>query len=131
MSTRTTFRPKSVITNGDMSAATITSDPTILQSLSLVSYAVSWSGTAPVGTLAVQVSDDYSLDSTGTVSNAGTWNTVTLNIAGVPTSSIAITGNTGKGYIEVGPTAAYAVRLLYTKTSGTGTFQATINAKVS
>lgn len=131
MSTRTNIRPHAVITNGDMSAATITSEATVLQSITKVSYAVSWSGTSPVGVLTVEVSNDYSLNDVGGVGNAGTWNTLTFNVSGTPTSSIAISGNTGKGFIDIDGTAAYAIRLLYTKTSGVGTFQAKINGKVS
>lgn len=130
MSSRTTLRPYSVITSGSM-AADITSSVTVLQSLSRVSYAVSWSGTTPVGTLAVQVSNDYALNSTGGVANSGTWTSVELTLAGVPVSSIPVTGNTGTGFINVDGIAAYAVRLFYDAASGTGTLNATINGKVS
>lgn len=131
MSTRTTFRPKSVITNGDMSATSITSDVTVLQSLTRLSYAAKWTGTTPIGTIAVQVSNDYSLNADGTVNNAGTWNTLTVEYNGTLVTSVPVTGNTGNGFIDVEATAAYAARLVYTKTSGTGTLNVTINAKVS
>lgn len=132
MSTRTNFPPQAVITAGDMSAASITSTPTILRSLTKVSYSASWTGSTPIGTLAVQCSNDYALGANGVVSNAGTWNTMTLNLAGVPVTSVPVTGNTGNGLIDLsGGTAAYATRLVYTKTSGTGTLNATFVGKVS
>ncbi|MES2347881.1 MAG: hypothetical protein V4641_09970 [Pseudomonadota bacterium] len=130
MSTRTTLRPNTVISAGDMSAATVTSTATILQSITSLNYAVTWSGTTPIGVLAVQASDDYKADG-GTVLNAGTWNVVPLNLAGASVTSIPITGNTGNGMIDIDGIAAYAVRLLYTKTSGVGTLVAVVTGKVS
>lgn len=120
MSTRTNLQPQSIITNGSM-AADITSAPTLLKSLSRVSYELSWSGTAPVGVAAVQVSNSYSLNPNGTVNNTGTWNTIATG---------AVSGATGVGGLDV-ITAFNAVRLIYTRTSGTGTMNATVNAKVA
>lgn len=131
MSTRTTFRPASVITNGDMSLTSITSSPTILQSLTSCSYQAKWSGTSPVGTLSVQFSNDYSVNPDGTINNAGTWTTIYLNVTGTPSQTVSISGNTGSAFIDIDKTAAYAVRLIYTKVSGTGTLNALIDAKVS
>lgn len=133
MSTRTNLRPQTVIpaASGNM-ATNITSTPTILQSLSQVSYAVKWTGTSPVGTLSMQVSNDYALNPDGqTVANAGTWNTVPLDVGGTVSTTIAVSGNTGNGFIDVNDTSAYAVRLVYTAGSGTGSLSAIINGKVA
>lgn len=131
MSTRTNLRPNPVIIQGDMSAASITSSPTILQSLTSANYAVKWTGTSPIGTVQVQASDDYALTQGGALANAGTWNVVPLNLAGVSVTTIPVTGNTGNGMIDLAGIGAYAVRLVYTKTSGVGTLNALINGKVS
>lgn len=131
MSTRPQIAPDPAIVNGDMSAASITSKVSIIQKISMLSYSYSWAGTSPVGTIIVQVSNDYSLNANGTVANAGTWNTLTLNVGGTPATSIAITGNTGTGFVDIDQTGAYAIRTVYTKTSGVGTLQAVINGKVS
>lgn len=130
MSTRTTLRPKLVIDSGDM-ASDITSQATILQSLTSGSYALSWTGTSPVGTLQFQVSDDYSLDPNGQVDNPGTWNTAPLSMSGTTVTAIPISGNTGNGYIDILGTGAYAARIVYTAASGTGTLNATVVGKVS
>ena len=130
MSTRTRFAPYSVITNQSM-AADITSAATVLQSITGVSYALSWSGSTPVGTAAVQVSNDYALNPDGSVHNAGTWTTIELSLNGSAVSSIPITGNTGSGFIDVEKTMAYAIRLFYDATSGSGTLNAVIMGKVS
>ena len=130
MSTRTTIRPTSVVTSGNM-ASNITSLVTILGNCTGCSYTVSWSGTSPVGTLSVQVSNDYSVLPNGVVNNSGTWTTVYLNVNGTPATTISVSGNTGSGFINIAEMEAYAIRLIYTAGSGTGTLNATINGKVS
>lgn len=111
-------------------AANITSSATILQSLSKVSYQLKWTGSTPIGTIEVQGSLDYSLDSFGHVSNAGTWTTLTVTYNGTSTNTIDITGNSGNGIIDL-TTGIYALRLFYTATSGTGSLTAIVNGKVS
>lgn len=130
MSIRPEVKPYAVIANGDMSGS-LTSSPTIVQKISMLSYAYSWTGTAPVGAISVQVSNDYSIDAQGNTANAGTWNTITFQSGGSSVSSVAISGNTGNGFIDLAQTGAYAIRTVYTRTSGTGTLQCTINGKVS
>jgi hypothetical protein len=115
-------------------ATSITSEVTILQSLTKPSYSVTWAGTNPSGTLEVQASDDYALSANGqTVANAGTWNTMPLVLNGVSVTSIPISGNTGNGMIDIESLSAYAVRLVYTPgdAPGTGVMSAIINAKVA
>ncbi len=131
MSTREKIKPYAVIQNGNMSQATITSSPTIIFGISIVSYGYSWAGTSPVGSVSVQLSNDYSLDSVGVVLNAGTWNTISFDLAGSVVTSAPVSGNTGNGLIDVALTGAYAIRTVYTKISGVGTLQAVITGKVS
>lgn len=85
-----------------------------------------------MGTVAVQVSNDYALSPNGQeVLDAGTWTTLPLmDDSGVIVSSLPVTGNTGTLFVDV-TTAAYAIRLFYDRTSGTGTLQATIVGKVA
>lgn len=138
MSTRTTLRPQVVIpspqgspANSGAMTANITSAPTVLQGLSELSYGYSWTGTSPIGTMSVQVSNDYSVLPNGTVNNAGTWNTIPILLSsGSVATSAPVTGNTGNGFFDVA-TAAYAVRTIYTFSSGTGALTATIAGKVS
>lgn len=123
MSSRPMLAPQVVITAGDMSQATVTSIPTIVQNTSMLSYDCSWSGSSPVGAITIQVSNTYSQNADGTVKNAGNWTTLTLS------NTVPVSGNTGGAFIDVDATAAYAVRLVYTKASGTGTISATIAGK--
>ena len=136
MSQRTTLRPQTVIpsaqaipANTGSMAASITGAPTILQSLSEVSYSIAWTGTSPVGTFSVEASNDCTVETTGGISG-GTWNKVPLQLTdGSITTGIPVSGNTGKGFVDV-ETGAYALRPVYTATSGTGTITVTVNGKV-
>lgn len=103
----------------------ITSSVTVIQNSSMLSYDISWAGTAPVGTMSVQVSNTYTQNADGTVANPGNWTTLTLS---APTP---VTGATGNGFIDVDATGAYAIRLVYNFTSGTGRLNATITGKVA
>lgn len=124
MSSRPLKGPYPVIVNGDMSG-NITSAVTIINNMSMLSYDISWAGTAPVGVMSVQVSNTYSQNADGTVRNAGNW--TTLELSHVPT----VSGSTGNGFIDIDAIGAYAVRLVYTRTSGTGLMQAYLAGKVS
>ncbi len=128
---RPEIRPYKVITNGSMIAGGLTSLVTIIQKISMVSYAFSWAGTSPVGTVSVQVSNDYAVDAQGNVQVSGTWNTLSFLAAGSYVTTLAVTGTTGNTYIDIPQTSAYAIRAIYTFTSGTGSLQATINGKVA
>lgn len=130
MSARTTLRPQTVI-NAVAMTANITSAVTVLQSISDISYSFSWTGTSPVGTMSVQVSNDYAVSTNGTVSNAGTWTTIPILLStGSTATSAPVTGNTGTGFFDI-TTGAYAIRTVYTFASGTGTLTATVAGKVS
>lgn len=124
MSSRPLIKPFSVITNGNM-ATSLTSTPTITDNLSMISYDVSWAGSSPVGVITIQVSNSYSVNADGSVRNSGNWTTLTLS------SSTNVSGNTGNGFIDIDATAAYAVRLVYTRTSGTGLLNVKVASKVA
>lgn len=109
------------ITNGDMSAASITSSVTNIQYLDNIGVQCNWNGTAPIGVIAIQVSADYAADEFGNVTNPGNWFTL-------PTSP-AVTGNTGSVYVDLNQMSAPWIRAVYTKTSGTGTLNAFVTAK--
>lgn len=117
--------------NGNSMATNITSSPTIVQDMYAMSYSLSWTGTSPVGTVSVQGSNDFALNADGTVKTAGTWNTMTLNYGGSAVTTVPVTGNTGNGMIDIVATGIYAVRLIYTAGSGTGSLTVIMNAKDS
>lgn len=130
MAYRPQLSPDPVVVNGDMSGA-ITSLPTIIQKLSMISYEVDWTGTSPTGFVAVQVSNSYSLNANGTVKNPGSWINIPLIYNGTEVTEIPLTGNSGIGFIDIDAIGAYAMRLIYSSVSGVGVMQAIISAKVS
>lgn len=129
MSSRPIIAPYQVVggttgTSGDMSG-NITSTVTIIQNTSQIGYDISWSGSSPVGAITVQVSNSYTQNVDGSVKTAGNWTTVTLSAA------TNVSGNTGNGFIDIDATGAYAIRLIYTRTSGTGTLTVFVAGKVA
>lgn len=132
MSSRPLIKQYSVITDGDMSGS-ITSTPTLLPLLTLGCYTYSWSGSTPVGSISVEISNDYIANQSpcGKKANAGTWTAVYFTVNGATVAnSVAVSGNTGTGVVEFS-TGAAAIRTKYTAGSGTGTIQAVINCKVA
>lgn len=115
------------LVNAVSMAASITSAPMIIQRLPGISFDIAWTG-APVGTFQVQVSNTYTQNPDGTTANAGNWTTL-------PSASFSGTypvpaGTTGNGFLDVVGTEAYAIRLVYTRTSGTGNLTVVVAAKV-
>lgn len=125
MSSRPLFPPAPVIVNGDMSA-TVISAVTIIKMLSQVSYDISWTGSNPLGTFTVEVSNTYKQNSDGSVANAGNWQALTLS---APSTA---SGSPSNGFIDVTATGAYAIRLKFVPSGGSsGTLNATIAGKVA
>lgn len=129
MSSRPLLQPAIVIggnsgVSGDLSAS-ITSLVTIISNQSMMSYEYTWSGSSPVGTIAVEVSNDYSQNVDGSVKNSGTWNALPLS------SGTSISGSTGSGFIDIDQLGAFAIRTTYTRVSGSGSLTATFKGKVS
>lgn len=118
------------ITVGPM-AIQIISIPTILQSITKVSYQVVWSsGATPIGTISVEANN------TGTVLpeggyTGGTWAKMPFNVGGILYTDIPISGNSGDGLIDIKSTSVGALRLVYNPTSGDGILTATVVGKVA
>lgn len=133
MSTRTSLRP-SIVMNAASMASNITSTPTIAQTLSKISYTVSWSGSSPTGTLAVQACNDAQLNSTGgVISGTGSWVSLPLQQqpAGTLGQTISISGNSGSGAIDICDADFQFFQLIYTASGGTGTMTATVKGIVT
>lgn len=96
---------------------------TIIDQLVMVSYAILWTGASPVGNISVEVSNDYSINGQGEVKNPGTWDAIPLS---APTP---VSGNNDSGFIDIDAHAGFALRLVYTRTSGTGTMQVVVMGK--
>lgn len=117
---------KPIINNQSM-AASIVGPATIIQRLPGISYDIVWTGT-PTGTFSVEVSNTYSQNADGSVATAGNWTVL-------PSSSFTGTypvpsGSAANGFIDVVGTEAYAVRIIYTRSGGTGNLTVVPSAKV-
>lgn len=118
--------PKKVITAQSM-GATITSSPINIQLMDDVGLqAVVTAGTSPVGVLSVQVSADHLEDNSGNVLVAGNWSTVQSPPGTDLTLAVAANG---AYYFDLSLLSAPFCRLVYTRTSGTGTLNAFMVAK--
>lgn len=95
-----------------------TSNQTSVHNLDKASIHVVWSGVAPLGELKVQATND-SPDNPNAV-----WREVVFS------SAITITGNSGDHDIVFNELPFNAIRLQYDFTSGAGTLNATLSAKV-
>lgn len=113
--------------NGQSMASNITSPATIIQGLPGISYDIAWTGT-PTGTFSVQVSNTYSQGANGAVITAGNW--TTLPIGAFVGTLPAPSGSPGNGFIDVVGTEAYAIQLVYTASSGSGSLTVLPCAKV-
>lgn len=123
MSSRPFLKPKKVVDAQSMGAS-VTSDVTIIQEIPYVSYTIIWTG-SPTGTFSVEVSNDYSAGGiNGTPANAGTWVALTLS------AGVSAAGSGDSAFVDIHGVAAYAIRLVYTRASGTGTLNATVAGKV-
>lgn len=75
---------------------------------------------SPVGSFKLQASLDHDQDAQGNIVNAGNWADVYATVNGTLSSSIAIPASTSPILIDVyGPSMPY-FRIVYTRTSGTG-----------
>lgn len=101
----------------------ITSGVTSIQFLDNIGVQFNFTGT-PTGTFQVQVSADYAQDELGNVQNPGNWVPITLTPAPVAA------GSSGSVYIDLNELSAPWMRLAYVFTSGTGSLNAFITAKM-
>lgn len=114
--TKNPLFPVKVLSAADLSQATITSPATGITYQDNICYQAVITGT-PVGTLDVQVSTNY-LPTTG----LGNW--VSLGA-----SYTATVNGAGGGIFDINQLSPCYVRVLYTKSSGTGSMDLTVSAK--
>jgi hypothetical protein len=131
MSSRNNFGPKKVITAGDMSA-NITGEPTIMQFMTKLGYQFVWTGTAIVGDVTIEVSNNYSLDAAGNVKDPGNWVAMPFSDStGATVVSVPLSGAAGNFFIDVSTSSAYAIRPVFTATSGVGVLNCVAVGKVA
>lgn len=107
--------------SGDMSS-TITSVVVEVKEQDNLGFQALWVG-APVGVFSIQVSVDYARDLNGNVTNPGTWTSLMLS------NLITANGSGDDAYIDINQLAGPFMRMVYTRTSGTGTLIANVTGK--
>lgn len=115
--TKSNLLPSKILSAADLSAATVTSPVSAVNLQDNLLYQAIITG-SPVGTLDVQFSSDYNPKTT----NAGTW--ISLG-----STYQATVNGAGNGMIEINQAPAHYVRVLYTKTSGTGNMDLYVSGK--
>lgn len=106
-----------------MSQSSITSAVSNIEFLDNIGLQLIFTGT-PTGTFSVELSIDYQQDQQGNVINAGNWTAMSFS------SSPVASGAAGTVYIDINQISAPWMRVKYTKTSGTGTLQGYLTAKM-
>lgn len=117
-SSKNVLRVWNGIANSDMSAASITSDPTNVLFMDNVQVQLNYTGT-PTGTFQVQVSSDYD----PTTATAGNWVPIPFG------STISATGAADQIILDMNQLPAPWVRVVYTRSSGSGTLNMYLTAK--
>lgn len=102
-----------MIDAGDLSGD-ITSESTSVINLDKASIHIVWSGSSPSGTINVQAKNG----------DKGTWRSLDFG------TTISVSGNSGEHDIILNELPFDEIRVVYTSTSGTGTVDAVLTAKV-
>lgn len=113
-----------IVTAGDQSLATVTSLITNISYMDNVGIQVNIATGTASGTFDVQVSADH-VEVNQVVTVAGNW----VSLGTIYTATVTA-GNPSNIYFDLNQLSAPYVRLLWTKTSGTGTFNAYIVGKM-
>jgi len=110
------------IFNAASMATSLTSPVVEIRNQDNVGIQLHWTG-APVGDFDFQISSDHAQDSQGNVTNAGNWVSLPLSPA------ISAAGSADDAYVDLNQMSAMYCRVVYTRTSGTGSLSGVIVAK--
>ena len=110
------------IFNSASMATSLTSPVVEIRNQDNVGIQLHWTG-APVGDFDFQISSDHAQDSQGNVTNAGNWVSLPLSPA------ISAAGSADDAYVDLNQMSAMYCRVVYTRTSGTGSLSGVIVAK--
>lgn len=110
------------IINGLSMGASITSAAVEIKYFDDIGVQLVWTG-SPVGTFQVQASADHRQDAEGNITTPGSWTNIALNPSPDTTGGSPI-------YIDMATLSAPYIRVVYTRTSGTGTLTAHVVGKL-
>lgn len=113
---------KAQLINAVSMGATITSAAQRVVTQDNIGIQLIWTGT-PVGTFSVQVSVDHQQPPQDDYTIAGTWTNLPLSAV------ITASGSGDNAYVDLNQLSAPYYRIVYTRTSGTGTLNAYVTQK--
>lgn len=113
-----------IVTAGDQSQATVASSITNIQYMDNLGIQVNILTGSASGTFDVQVSADH-FEVNGVVTVVGNWVSI-----GSPYTATITSGSPANVYFDLNQLSAPYIRLLWTKSSGSGTFSAFIVGKM-
>jgi hypothetical protein len=117
------LKPVTLFVTGNTSmAGSLTSDVVEIQNQDNIGVQLHWTGT-PAGSFAFQVSSDYREDAEGNVQVAGNWVPLTVSPA------ISASGSGDDAYVDFNQLSALYMRVVYTRSSGSGTLTGIIVGK--
>lgn len=103
-------------------ASGITSSAVEIKSQDNVGVQLHWTGT-PTGAFDIQISSNHRQDAEGNIQVPGNWISLVLN----PT--ITASGSADDAYVDLNQMSALYMRIVYARSSGTGTLDAYVVAK--
>lgn len=112
-----------LILNSVSMGANITSGAVEVKNQDNIGVQLHWTTSDGVGTFSVQISSDHFEDTEGNIVVAGNWVTLPLSPA------ITAASANDDAYIDLNQMSAMYMRVIYTRTSGTGTVSAIVVAK--
>lgn len=113
--------PVQIIDSQSMGAS-ITGDVVEIKNQDNIGIQLHWTGT-PTGSFDFQISNNHKQDSNGNVTVAGDW--ITLPVM----PAITAAGSADDAYVDLNQISAMYMRVVYTRTSGTGSLNAYVSGK--
>lgn len=132
MSRKNNLQRYHVFDDVSMGASVTQSPVTSIAYLDNIGAQFNWTG-AGVGTFSVEVSADYMQDFNGNISDPGNWTPLTFTYwdgAAFVTDTSIPTSVGSPIYLDLAFLSAPWIRLVYTRTSGTGTLNAWLTGKM-
>lgn len=108
--------------------ATVNSNPIPVESIVYMDVSATWTGASADGTLKLQVSNDDPTSGDDLAPTITNWYDAISNGSITPSAAVTVSG-AGSARWEVKEFGFKWVRLVFTRTSGTGTINARFNAK--
>lgn len=111
-------------------AASFVSVATNIEYQDNVGYQFNVLSGSPTGALSVEISVDYNQDTNGNITNAGHWVQLFQPDGTTPVQISLAAGLPASSYIDMTQLSAPWIRFRYTRTSGSGSLDAFITAKM-